>query len=626
MENEINTRTLQNKKFAVLGDVALDLAYYSSIGSECSVETGLAVRQVSKHAYDAGGAGNLAVDIASLGAQCDLYGICGDDCWADMLNKKLDAFQVGRDGLVREPGFTTFVYHKVYDENFNELPRFDLGCTNVYRKTTLDAVLGKLAEKLPSYDGLLINQQLSRTIHTQYFQRRLAQLLQSVKIPVWIDARRPLHYPNCSYKMNYAEATSCTGTTILSDCLKILHAQLISTSLDAEHTPIIIVTLGQEGAIGFDGRKTVRTLGINFIQKTDPVGAGDAFLATIACTQACGFSLKEMMEFANCSAAVSTRTLLATGHPHIGEVLDLAKNPDYRYNPILAADMRLSTYLPGTEIEIINKHAKSLKYPKVAIFDHDGTISTMRQGWETVMHTLMVEAITGKALANLDTAKLKIVHNTVDQMIEKTTGIQTIMQMAQLVELIKEFGYVSAGNIKTPLAYKEEYSRRLAELLQVKYARFGEGIYDVSDLTMKGALPFLTRLREHNVQIFLASGSDYEDVKFETETFGYSHLFNGGIFGSVGDVSNDPKKLVMTNIVKEIHASPDNVVVFGDGPVEIREGKKHGFLTIGIVSDEQQRFGLNLNKRERLVLAGADILIPDYSWTEKLAQYLGWET
>jgi len=57
----------------------------------------------------------------------------------------------------------------------------------------------------------------------------------------------------------------------------------------------------------------------------------------------------------------------------------------------------------------------------------------------------------------------------------------------------------------------------------------------------------------------------------------------------------------------------------------MREAKKHGLIAIGILSDETRRWGKNLSKRERLILAGADILIDDFSSFSKLSKLLGWE-
>jgi hypothetical protein len=57
---------------------------------------------------------------------------------------------------------------------------------------------------------------------------------------------------------------------------------------------------------------------------------------------------------------------------------------------------------------------------------------------------------------------------------------------------------------------------------------------------------------------------------------------------------------------------------FGDGPVEMRETERRGGLCIGVASDELRRFGLNLSKRKRLIRAGADLIIPDFSQLDAL--------
>jgi hypothetical protein len=56
-----------------------------------------------------------------------------------------------------------------------------------------------------------------------------------------------------------------------------------------------------------------------------------------------------------------------------------------------------------------------------------------------------------------------------------------------------------------------------------------------------------------------------------------------------------------------------SIVTFGDGPVEIRETHKRGSITAGIASNELRRYGLNQVKRTRLIQAGADIIVPDFS-------------
>jgi hypothetical protein len=100
-------------------------------------------------------------------------------------------------------------------------------------------------------------------------------------------------------------------------------------------------------------------------------------------------------------------------------------------------------------------------------------------------------------------------------------------------------------------------------------------------------------------------------------------LFEGQIYGAVGEVTKDAKKVVLDRILNTIgEESFDKVATFGDGPVEIRETHKRGGITIGIASNELKRFSLNERKRTRLIKAGADIIIPDFSQIHQLLNVL----
>ncbi|MBT3292136.1 MAG: HAD family hydrolase, partial [Victivallales bacterium] len=124
------------------------------------------------------------------------------------------------------------------------------------------------------------------------------------------------------------------------------------------------------------------------------------------------------------------------------------------------------------------------------------------------------------------------------------------------------------------------------------------------------------------VTCFLASGTDEEDVRAEAEAMGYAQLFAGGIFGAVGDVAKEAKRLVLDRIMREIADTPEAVVTFGDGPVEMRETRLRGGYAIGIASDEVRRFDLNPAKRARLIRAGAMAIVPDFSRYRDLLKLL----
>jgi beta-phosphoglucomutase-like phosphatase (HAD superfamily) len=64
-------------------------------------------------------------------------------------------------------------------------------------------------------------------------------------------------------------------------------------------------------------------------------------------------------------------------------------------------------------------------------------------------------------------------------------------------------------------------------------------------------------------------------------------------------------------------------VGFGDGFVEIEEIKRVGGTAVGVASDETTRAGVDVWKRDRLIRAGADIIIGDYRQQNELIARLG---
>ena len=64
------------------------------------------------------------------------------------------------------------------------------------------------------------------------------------------------------------------------------------------------------------------------------------------------------------------------------------------------------------------------------------------------------------------------------------------------------------------------------------------------------------------------------------------------------------------------------LVVLGDGPVEIRNAKENGAIAIGIASNEVTGCGWEPRKIERLTKAGCDLLMPDFRHGRELLAFL----
>ena len=211
------------------------------------------------------------------------------------------------------------------------------------------------------------------------------------------------------------------------------------------------------------------------------------------------------------------------------------------------------TFLDSTPIEIINPHIPRGRI-RHALFDFDGTVSLIREGWQGVMIPMMVEVL-------LETPRHESkeeLYAVVTEFVDRLTGKQTIYQMIQLREEVRQRG----GEPLDPLDYKRMYLDRLWERIKGRVARLKNGEIEPEEM------------------------------------------------------------MVIERILNENHLSGPELVTFGDGYVEIEDTKAVGGIAVGVASDEVNRRGINEWKRARLIQAGADLIVPDFRQHERLVAYL----
>jgi len=270
-------------------------------------------------------------------------------------------------------------------------------------------------------------------------------------------------------------------------------------------------------------------------------------------------------------------------------------------------------FLDNTTIEIHREiQTGNIRH---VVFDFDGTISLIRDGWQNVMVPMMVELLQTETDTTETQAQLETL---VVEFVDRLTGKQTIYQMMQLGEEIEKRG----GTPREPLAYKDEYNRRLLPVVEERIAGLAAGTLSAEPLRVPKSLEFLQSLREMGVHCYLASGTDVEFVKNEAELLGVASSFDGGIFGALREYKKFSKAMVIQKILTDFSLSGDELLIIGDGYVEIENAKAVGAIAVGVASVEDNRYNMNADKRERLIRAGADIIIPDFREGTQLIDYL----
>jgi len=249
------------------------------------------------------------------------------------------------------------------------------------------------------------------------------------------------------------------------------------------------------------------------------------------------------------------------------------------------------------------------------LFDFDGTLSLIRQGWPEVMVPMMVEM-----LPRRDGDTTESLRHMVFEDIMRLNGKQTIYQMIQLAERIKERG----GEPREPLWYKHEYLRRLNEKIQDRIAGLRGGRILPDELLVHATRALLERLVSLGLTLYLASGTDEPFVKSEAELLDVSRYFAGRIYGAQDDYHSFSKKMVIDRILKEHRIPGAQLLAFGDGYVEIENTKAVGGLAVAVASDEANNGSGQFDawKHQRLLGVGADVVIPDFRDSGRLLEII----
>jgi phosphoglycolate phosphatase-like HAD superfamily hydrolase len=247
-----------------------------------------------------------------------------------------------------------------------------------------------------------------------------------------------------------------------------------------------------------------------------------------------------------------------------------------------------------------------------ALFDFDGTLSVLRQGWEPVMEQVMLAAICPQG-----NPPDEIVAE-VQAYIDASTGQLTILQMEWLAGAV--IGLGKQPKALTAREYKRVYLEALMKSVSLRLERLETGRDRPESYLVAGSLEVIRGLAERGVKMYVASGSDHEDVVREARALGLAAYFNGGIYGALDASEANAKDRIIQRILNDHALAGAELLVVGDGPVEIIEAKKRGAVALGVASDEVARTGWNEHKVERLSRAGADVLVADFTHAEELVR------
>jgi phosphoglycolate phosphatase-like HAD superfamily hydrolase len=280
-----------------------------------------------------------------------------------------------------------------------------------------------------------------------------------------------------------------------------------------------------------------------------------------------------------------------------------------RVDPRLASESTARvTSLALGRTEIINA---DIRRPDIShvIFDFDGTLSWLRHGWPQIMLEVFLKSAPAEWH---DDARIRA---QLLSDILSLNGKPSIHQLERCCERAR-----SAGNQPlSPQTLLDEYLPALRAIVSRRIAAIRDGSCRASEFIVWNAMQALEILRDRGVRLIILSGTVESDVRAEVALLGVAEFFGDHIYGSPSKGAFS-KKDVIDRIMREERIEGHHLLAFGDGPVEISFTKAVGGLAVGVASDEDENGSHRMDqaKREHLIAAGADVIIPDYAEAETL--------
>ena len=288
----------------VVGDAMLD-RYWMGEANRISPEAPVPVVRKHKTVCYPGGAGNVALNVAALGAKVTLIGVVGPDHTAGELRRALAEGGVSPDYLVTDPSRMTTVKTRVIAGR-QQITRIDEEHTHALSAEQETQVIEGVRTQVASCACILISD-YAKGLMTPTLAAALIESARERLIPVIVDPKGPdaVRYRGATViKPNRAELSVLTGLLIrchadaLTACER-LHSVLPDT--------VVLLTEGPEGmTLSFPGREHLH-LPTRALEVFDVTGAGDTVLAVAGVALASGADFWSAAFLANCAAGIVVR-------------------------------------------------------------------------------------------------------------------------------------------------------------------------------------------------------------------------------------------------------------------------------------------------------------------------------
>jgi len=296
---------IRNVRILVIGDVMLDHYIWGDV-NRISPEAPVPVLHVMRESHSAGGAANVALNIAALGGQVSLMGMLGEDEAGRQLTRMLGEAVIDCSRCIIDPAVATIVKTRVMART-QQLCRIDReAARHAYALDAAAGIAQLLEAAVAGVDAVIISD-YAKGVVTQPLIDQLLVLAATRGTLVAVDPKPARHLNLRGAGLltpNRHEALELAGLPEpgpgelfpLAEVCRRIHA--------AFAPGLLVITLGADGmAVSSDG-EVAHLLATEAREIFDVCGAGDTVVATLTAALAGGASAVEAAGLANRAAGV----------------------------------------------------------------------------------------------------------------------------------------------------------------------------------------------------------------------------------------------------------------------------------------------------------------------------------
>lgn len=289
-------------KVLVIGDVMLDRYWWGSV-DRISPEAPVPVVRLGRTSMAAGGAANVAANIAGLGATAILVGITGNDPDAETLriliseNERIDCRLIGIDGR------HTTVKTRIVAHN-QQVVRLDQEITDPIADDDSSRAFEIIASLIDDVDAVILSDYAKGFLVRELLSEVIETVRKTGKM-IFVD---PKSKDFGRYK----------GSTVITPNLKEA-GEAVKTALDSEEllrdaghelldlcdSDAILITEGENGMTLFDRSAESLHLDALALDVFDVTGAGDTVIAAFAVASTSGMTFRDAAKIANIAAGIA---------------------------------------------------------------------------------------------------------------------------------------------------------------------------------------------------------------------------------------------------------------------------------------------------------------------------------